>query len=974
MTTTPLRSPLREAIRAALVSATTLAACGQAMAQEPAPATTLDRIEVTGSRIRQVETETAAPVLIITREAIEKQGFNSVADILQNITSAGSPALSRTTPLLSGEAVGGSYIDLRNLGPNRTLVLVNGKRLGISTGGLQDIAQIPVAMIERIEVLKDGASTIYGSDAIAGVVNLITRRNLDGMRASVYSGQYSQGDGQRDVYDVAIGFGNDKGSVTVGAEYSNEDPVWARDRWFSAARYPIGEGAPPKPGGESGTTQYGQFNVPGLGNFTLRRDTPGLDPRDFDSYRPVDTAVDISFPVQQSTLMSGIERKSVFVSADYDLSERLRFTGDLLYSDRESFTQNAGYPYSSGLFGTPLSIDSHYNPVGNQSDYATPTAVNFTRRTWEVPRANHMALTTYRFSGALSGTFDLGGRSWDWDVGHMYNQNKGVRVSTGNLNIAAVRMALGPSFLNGQGVVQCGTPDDPIPLGTSQGECTPWNPLVPFEYAQPGDGSALDPQVRQFIHPVGQALSMTKTQDYFANLTGTLLTLPAGDLAIAVGIEHRKEYGEFSPDALAQSGGSTDLAAGPTAGGYSLDEIYAEAQIPLLAEVPFAKELTLSAATRYSDYDTFGDTTNSKLGIKWKPFESLLIRSTWAEGFRAPNVSNLYGGASQTFPTYTDSCDSSFGAARGNARCLEDVPAGFRQPANDADGIANGPGTQTPIPFVSGSNPDLTPESSESMTLGFVYSPSFAAGLNLSLDWWNVRIDNTIVADTVTQVLDDCYLRGIESRCNATTGSRFQRDAATGAILNFITAPINVGYVETEGFDLDVNYRLSTPLGTFSASWLSTYISRLELKTDNLVGNPPQQQNGLASSAGSNFRIRSNLNLGWERGAWGVSWGMRYYSGVKEQCTSFVDLCSLPDYQAPWTGGRKRPMHERPSTTFHDVQVRYQAPWNATITLGANNVFENYGPPMYQQPSSGYSYYGGYDIGRFVYMKYQQRF
>lgn len=964
------RSLLRDAIHAALTAGATLIACSPAFAQQSGEATTLDRIEVTGSRIRQVDVETAAPMLVITREDIQKQGFNSVADILQNITAAGSPAVSRTFPLLAGEAVGGSYIDLRNLGPNRTLVLVNGKRLGITTGGLQDISQIPVAMIERIDVLKDGASTIYGSDAIAGVINLITRREVDGMQASVYSGQYSQGDGQRNAYDVVIGFGNDKGSVTVGAEYTKEDPVWARDRWFSEARYPTGEKTPPRPGGASGTTQYGRLIVPGRGNFTLRRETPGLDPRDFDNYRALDGDIDFSLPVQQSTLLSGIERKSVFVNADYGLGERLRFAGDMLYTDRESFSQNAGYPYGSALFDTPMSIDSYYNPVGNQSGDPNPTEVQFTRRGWEVPRENKLSLSTYRFSGTLSGYFDLAGRTWDWDVGSLYNQNKGVQVGTGNLNLSAVRMAVGPSFLNSQGLVQCGTPDNPIPLGTSQGECTPWNPLIPFGYGRPGDGSAMDPKVRQFIHPTGQALSMTKTQGYFANITGSLATLPAGDLAIAMGVEHRKEYGEFSPDALAQSGGSTDLAAGPTSGGYSLDEIYAEVQIPVLADAPFAKELTFSAATRYSDYDTFGDTTNSKLGMKWKPTDTLLIRSTWAEGFRAPDVSNLYGGASQTFPFYTDSCDTSFGPAQGNARCLQDVPANFRQPANDPDGLANGPGTQSPIPFVSGSNPDLTPESSESMTLGFVYSPSFAPGLNMSLDWWNIRIENTIITDTVTQVLDDCYLRGIESRCNAATGSRFERDPATGELISFITTPINVGYVETEGFDFDVNYRVSTRLGTFSASWLSTYVSGLELKTDNLEDNPPQQQNGF----NGNFRIRSNLNIGWERGGWGVSWGMRYYSGVKEQCTEFEDMCSLPHYRAPWTGGEELPMHERPSTTFHDLQVRYQAPWNATISIGANNVFEKYGPPMYQQPNSGYSYYGGYDIGRFVYLKYQQRF
>jgi len=969
------RHALRDAIRVALVACAATAAAAHAqeapVSSGTAP-TTLDRIQVTGSRIRQVDVETAAPVLVISREEIQKQGFNSVADILQNITSAGSPAVSRIAPLAAGEAVGGAYIDLRNLGPNRTLVLVNGKRLGITTSGFQDLSQIPAAMIERIEVLKDGASTLYGSDAIAGVVNLITRRNMDGMQASAYGGQYSQGDGQRTVLDLIAGFSGERGSVTVGAEYTEEDPVWATDRWFSANRFPMGEGRVPRPGGESGTTQYGRLIVPGRGNFTLRRETPGLDPRDLDSYRALDDT-DFSLPVQQSTLLAGIERKSVFVNLDHALSDRIRFAGDMLYTDRASFSRNAGYPYSSQAFDTPMSIDSYYNPVGNQSGDADPTAVHFTRRGWEVPRENRLSLTTYRFSGTLSGYFDLAGRSWDWDAGYLYNQNKGVQVGTGNLILAAVRMAVGPSFLNSQGVVQCGTPDNPIPLGTSQGECTPWNPLLPFGYGERGDGSATDPAVRQFIFPVGQAVSMTKTQDYFANITGTLATLPAGDLAIALGVEHRKEYGEFSPDALAQSGGSTDLAAGPTAGGYSLDEIYAEVQVPLLSDVPLARELTLSAATRYSDYDTFGDTTNSKLGLKWKPADSLLVRSTWAEGFRAPDVSNLYGGASQTFSFYTDPCDTSFGAARGNARCLQDVPDDFRQPANDADGIANGPGTQTPIPFVSGSNPDLIPETSESTTLGVVFSPSFAPGLNVSLDWWTIRIENTIVADTETQVLDDCYLRGIEARCNASTGSRFERDAATGEILSFVTTPINVGHVETEGFDFDVNYRRTTRWGIFSASWLSTYISKLELKTDDLEDNPPQQLNGIATSTGSNFRIRSNLNLGWEHGEWGVSWGMRYYAGVKERCV-FDDICSLPNYRAPWTGGEVLQMHERPSTTFHDVQVRYQAPWNATISFGANNVFERYGPPMYSQPSSGYSYYGGYDIGRFVYLKYQQKF
>src|SRR5690606_14086543 len=210
----------------------------QEAARAPQDPTTLDRIEVNGSRSRQVDLETSPPVLQISREDIEQQGFNSVADILQNISAVGSPAISRTSPLSSGEAVGGSYIDLRNLGANRTLILVNGKRLGITNDGLQDVASIPAAMVERIEVLKDGASTIYGSDAIAGVINIITRQNFDGAEANAYIGQYGQGDGTREQYSFIMGNTGDKGSVTVGVEFTEEDPVWAKDRWFSRDNFP----------------------------------------------------------------------------------------------------------------------------------------------------------------------------------------------------------------------------------------------------------------------------------------------------------------------------------------------------------------------------------------------------------------------------------------------------------------------------------------------------------------------------------------------------------------------------------------------------------------------------------------------------------------------------------------------------------------------------------------------------------------
>ncbi len=574
---------LRDAITFALaVGSTALVGTTAAFAQEATQdqgATTLDRIEVTGSRIRQVDIETAAPVLSISRDDIEKQGFSSVADILQNITAVGSPAISRTSPLSSGEAVGGQYIDLRNLGPNRTLILVNGKRLGITNDGLQDVASIPASMVERIEVLKDGASTIYGSDAIAGVVNIITRKNFEGAEANAYMGQYGQGDGERQVYDFLLGFTGDRGSVTAGVEYSKEDPVWARDRWFAIDRFPTGEKSDPRPGGLSGTTEWGRFSYntgtvnaagnPVFANRTLRRDVAGLDPRNFTSFR-APNATDTSNPAAASTVYSGVERKSVFLNGSLNITDSVQFNTDILYTDRESFAQNAGYPFASANFDLSsggLSADSYFNPVGNQAAGAlppgvAPQAVQYVRRGWEVPREVRNSLTTYRFSGAFSGSFDIGERFFDWDAGYLYNQNKGVQVSTGNLNTLAVQQATGASFLNAQrrraSAARRTRRSSWVRARASARRGIRW-----CRWVTTHPNSLGDPNVQAFLYLPGQALSETTTDVYYANLSGSLFTLPAGDLGFAVGVEHRKEDGVFSPDALAQTGISTDLAGRP---------------------------------------------------------------------------------------------------------------------------------------------------------------------------------------------------------------------------------------------------------------------------------------------------------------------------------------------------------------------------------------------------------------------------
>jgi len=651
-------------------------------------------------------------------------------------------------------------------------------------------------------------------------------------------------------------------------------------------------------------------------------------------------------------LLTPLERRSLFVSGNYDITDNVRFTTDLSYTKRESQRQIAGYPLQSSAYGIPMSADSYFNPTGGVAD------VNWRRRGWEVPRTTDSTLTTWRFAAALEGSFEIGDRFFSWDVGSLYNENDSLLINNGNFYIPAVADAVGPSFQNAAGQIVCGTPGNEI------AGCVPWNPFAGF-----GTGAVAnsldDPNVRNYLFREEHATGKTSTHNYFANLSGTIVPLPAGDLGFAVGYEYRKESGAFNPDAIAQSGDSTNLASGPTKGSYALDEFYLELNIPILADLAFAKELTLDVATRYSDFTSFGDTTNNKFGLKWRPIDDLLVRATYAEGFRAPTIGDLYGGTSQTFPTnFVDPCDSVYGDVRGSARCVQDVGQGYRQ-LSQGFVPTTGRAAQSPVPFNSGSNPNLTPETSESKTVGFVYSPSYVTGLSVGVDWWSIRIDNTIVSDSPNLIMEDCYVRLIESRC-----SMFSRDPNNGNIVGTLNyGNRNAGYTETEGFDFDISYSRDTDFGRFSAKSATTYVGKYEEKSTDDADAVPAQNNGF----GAFFRVRSNLGLGWSMNDLSVNWNLRYYSGTKENCR-FATRCTLPNYSAPDTLGVISPKTELGAVTFHDVQVSYATPWNATVAVGANNVFNKVGPMMTSQPSSNFSYYGGYDIGRFLYMKYSQKF
>lgn len=933
--------PLRNAIAIALVASCSATAFAQTANDGT---TNLDRIEITGSRIRQASVESAQPVVALNRAEIEKKGYVNVADILQDVTAAGSPNMSRANSLESGRDFGGMYVSLRNLGPERSLVLIDGRRMGVSAAGYSDLASIPSSIVERVEVLTDGASALYGSDAIAGVVNIITRKNFDGAEVNAYVGQYSQGDGQKTSYSATFGKTFDRGWVTVGGEYTDEDPILGGARDFTA--YPSGPRHPDK--NLSGVSPWGYATVDGK-NLTVGE---GGDPGNVANFRVAGAADEANTKTNMS-LLTGLQRKSVFANGGFSINDNLRLVADALYTERESSKQLAGYPYQSTGGRALLSKDSAFNPFGRD--------VAFAHRTEELPRGTENNLTTKRASVGVEGSFDTGSRYWDWNVSYMYNRNEGERIGTGSMYQPNVNQSVGPSFIDGQGVAHCGS------VGNVIAGCTPWNPLAPMGYTGPGAMGNQDVQDFLFTRFTDTMQSTTKVAS--ANISGSLFSLAAGDIMGAMGVEHRSEAASYDPDMMVQNGQIAGTTGQPTRGDYSLNEAYLELQVPLLADMAFARELSLDVAGRYSDYNNFGSTTNTKFGLKWKPIDSLLVRATYGTGFRAPTVENLYGGTVTTRDSYTDPCDTTFGAAASNpqvmARCLaKGVPANFHQLAADGKN-ATMPGQQGSTDFTSGSNAALKPETAKTWTVGLVYSPEFVSGLDLSLDWWKIRINDVIVGESATDMLNQCYVLGVDAACNRFTRARTGKVGQVSALDRTL---LNAGYQETAGYDIAVRYRLpELAIGKFAVSWNTTYVDYLERKNDNVDTTPVRQYTGWEG----NFRVRSNLNLDWQYGNFGLGWTARYYSGMKENC-AFATECSNPGFSSPYTGNQG--VNKVGSNTFHDIQMRYILPWNGTVSMGINNVFDHEGPIMYSQPNSSFTYYGGFDIGRYMYMKYQQRF
>ncbi|WP_290886895.1 TonB-dependent receptor [Arenimonas sp.] len=991
----PLSSAVRFALSASAIGILGLAAMPAIAQDAAAPAaaasepTTLDRIEVLGSRIRRAEGDTALPVLSIERAEIERTGLTQLADILREI-SVNGPSLSLNTN--NGNTSGNSSVNLRNCASNRTLVLVNGRRWVSGNGldGTVDLSSIPLAAVEGIDILKDGASALYGSDALCGVINVRTRTDFEGAMVTGYYGQYQQGDGERESVSYTIGGSSDRFSGLLNLSYTDTGAVSAGDRAISAVPlfgFPANVSTP---GRASPVGPYGNFTVAGRGNITLNPGSPGCQVNQVcapstgaNDFRTFNFLTDGYNFAPDNYLSQPQTQYSLFGQVSYQLSDPVRFRSEVFYNRREGEAQLAAQPLS------PLNITANnvYNPFG-----VAITGGAF--RPTDFPRLFGQEQDTWRFSGAFDGAFELGDRYFYWDAGYTFAENRQLQPKNGFYFSSRVALGTGQSHIDSSGIARCG------PAGAPIAGCVPLNFM--------GGPDGFTREMFDYIAVNPKNVQKYSQESYTANLSGDLFDLPAGPMAFAFGVEHRVEEGSSEPDPLTAAG----LVLGdnpflPTRGSYKVDEVYAELNIPLLADVTFAKSLELSLAGRYSDYSSFGDTTNPKASLRWQPSETVLVRGSWGEGFRAASVSELFAGRATGRPAFQDPCSASNTNFQNNAairaQCLATgAPVGFQSLLSQTFGTTGG-------------NPNLQPETSVSKTLGIVYSPGWMEGLDMYLDWYNLQIENAIGSLAVATILTECYQQLNQNSCalitRDTTGAV---NGNPGEISNILATNINFrGGLETEGYDFGASYRFDTDnWGRYQIRWDNTYVAyfgdlgkpeRGELNADgrisagNVVGTLPS-----GSSAGApRHRLRSNLNVAWQMGDFTVSATMEYRSRVRETCNnvfltatrlaqvdpaygSLVNLCSDPnrviDVYSFRTGTNEIiatptnvPSNMLGGTTYTHLQGTWAAPWNGKISVGVRNLFNK--QPPFSSDAFANSYDAQYLIpGRFYYLNYEQTF
>ncbi|AQS36329.1 outer membrane receptor protein [Shewanella psychrophila] len=778
-------SKLSQAIKLGLiasVSTTAFTVSNTAFAQEETAK--VERISVTGSRIQRQDMETASPVTIIDAATIKAEGFTSVDQLLQAQTSMAGAAMGSST---NNGSDGVAQVDLRGMGAERTLVLLNGRRMVNSGSGANsavDLNSIPVAMIARVEILKDGASAVYGSDAIAGVVNIITKKDFEGFQIDVTGGMTDKSDGENGEISALYGFNTDSGNYTFGAAYSERRGVIQSDRdWTDpgASSFTPNGGIIGNKFDENGNVVIGENGKPVQ---EVKNNNGG-------TWVPQEQGYDYT---QDSYYQTPSKRYSLFANMTQELGGDLVLTGDILYTKRKSNQQLAAQPANIMLdvcepgqnTSTCVDIDSDMATGGIVAD--DNGQINFRKRMNDVgPRIYKQDTDTMRISAGLAGSLDIN-TGMDWDVSYTYGKNKAETSVENSINASLMADAI-------------------------YADQDPWFSGEPITNQEMLDGVAY----------TEQADGGNEQHVLSAGLTGELFDLDAGAVAYAIGAEYRYESGYYNPDPIVVAGESTAAQQDPTDGNYNVMSVFQE------VSVPFTDKLTGEFALRFDDYSTFGNASTWKIGLTYEATDDLMIRTVAATGFRAPSVSELYGGNSGSYDYLTD-------------------PWG-----NEQD-------PQILVNYTS--DEDLQAEESESYTAGLVYSPSYVDGMSLTVDYWRFKVKNAIARLDTQNGLTNCF-KGDTTACEAFN------IGPDGDLTNLTNSLTNVGYQDTSGIDFNLAYNFEALNLDWTVSNDTTYL--LNFEQDGV-----DYTNTVDGNFGAYAQVRNNFSIKASQDDWSVMYFNRY--------------------------------------------------------------------------------------------------
>ncbi|RYV00577.1 TonB-dependent receptor [Shewanella sp. OPT22] len=956
------RSRLTKSIKRALLLGTAASLLSPiAMAEEKDGAEQVERISVTGSRIRSTDLQEYTPIQTIDASQIDASGAVNLQETLLKNPAFGAPGVSRTNSNFSTASAGVSSVDLRNLGSNRTLVLVNGRRVvaGIPGSSTVDLNTIPTQFIERVEIVSGGASAAYGSDAVAGVVNIILKKDFEGLEFEGQFGQTTENDGEESQLQVTFGSSSadGKGNVMFHGSYSDQGAIFSRDRDRSAVDQ-ISEGLFTGDVNDVFTARRPFFSsFPPQGRFT----TGSGDDRTTFTYDPNGNLID-TFSANGSdtqaangfnrsefrTIAIPTERYLLAGSANYEFVDgwTASLTGN--YASTQTVTAIEPFPFSSDdIYSEDIPAPIEYaqyieNEAGDIEkillrnafvpdaifDAATDTNgdglkdITFARRLSDIgPRGNIADRDTFQITASVDGELN---DSWYLNAFYSYGQTKESQVSSGQINVQSFRNAFESVIDPTTGEAVC--LDD---VANARGfACVPLNPF--------GEGS-ITPEAAAYVNASGLLSTFVSQKVAAVSVSGDLFELPAGTLSTAFGVEYREEESRDEFDALQQAGLNAGNAIPRTEGQFDVVEYFAEVQVPLLADLPFVQRLDLKSAVRLSDYSTVGNTTSWDVGLNWTPFDELKFRVNRSQSTRAPNIGELFSPPSQTFPSVSDPCAdvtlTSTGAASEACRADAAVLANI----NSNGGSFNQ--TQSDIQGVSGfnrGNPELKEEVGKSLIAGFSYAPEGIPVLedfDFNFDYFDIEIQDAIVSTGRQFILDQCY-GGDTSFCEFVTRRASGGSSNSVGSLEFVDSAVtNSGGTVTTGYDIVVSYTKELEdyglAGDFNSRLAYTHVIRYD---DTPL--PGAEIDPFAGEVGAaKDKLFLTTSYGYEDFA--VTWNMTFIG------SSYLDdqfLASTFDAPARSAGVG--------SVTYHDLNARYHLNENSELFVGVNNLFDKEPPAI----------------------------